>query len=183
MMHETQTGTGPCAPSNPPPFTLRCAHPEDEAALTALLTESYRVLLAPDYAPAVLALAVPKIGQAQPELMSAPGYMVAETGGGDLIAAGGWTWRGPAGGAAPLDWGHMRHVAVHPDHAGTGIGGVIIDHVIEDARTAGVRVLSCLSTLTARGFYSRMGFADQGEIDLVLAPGLAFPAVQMRRVL
>ncbi|MEC7762423.1 MAG: GNAT family N-acetyltransferase [Pseudomonadota bacterium] len=183
MIHPCEPETGPRPGSTLPPFTLRRAHPDDAAALTRLLTTSYRVLLAPDYAPSVLALAVPKIGQAQPELMASPGYMVAETGGGDLIAAGGWTWRGPAGGAAPLDWGHMRHVAVHPDHAGAGIGGVLLDHVIEDARAAGVRVLSCLSTLTARGFYAHMGFADQGEVDLALGPGLSFPAVQMRRVL
>ena len=108
---------------------------------------------------------------------------VAEAGGGELIAAGGWTWHGPAGGAAPVDWGHMRHVAVHPDMARRGVGSLLIGQSIDAARVAGVRVLSCISTLTARGFYRSQGFSDQGEIDIALAPGLAFPAVQMRRVL
>lgn len=183
MIHHCEPDAGQRHSPTLPPFTLRRAQPDDETALTRLLTESYRVLLAPDYRPSVLAQAVPKIGRAQPDLLMAPGYLVAETGGGALIGAGGWTWRGPAGGAAPLDWGHVRHVAVHPYHAGSGVGAILLETVIEDARDAGVRVLSCLSTLTARGFYARMGFSDQGEVDLALGPGLSFPAVQMRRVL
>ncbi|HBZ45395.1 MAG TPA: GNAT family N-acetyltransferase [Maritimibacter sp.] len=167
----------------PPPFTLRPARDTDEAPLTKLLTASYGSLLVPDYHPNVLAAALPVIGKAQDMLLKAPGYLVAETGGGDLIAAGGWTWQGPAGGAAPLDWGHMRHVAVHPDMAGAGIGGLLVSQVLDHARAEGVRVLSCLSTLTAAGFYARMGFAAKGEIDLALAPGLSFPAVQMRMTL
>lgn len=178
MLQEIETG-----PSSLPPFTLRPARRDDEAALGRFLTESYRVLLAPDYAPGVLRHALPRIGQPRPEMLGAPGYLVAEAGGDELIAAGGWTWQAPAGGAAPLDWGHMRHVAVHPAYAGSGLGRLLLSQVMDHAREAGVRVLSCLSTLTARGFYARMGFADQGEVDLALAPGLVFPAVQMRKVL
>ena len=167
----------------PPPFTIRRAHPEDAAPLGRLLARSYARLLAPDYAPGVLATALPRITRAQPELLSAPGYLVAETGGGEILAAGGWTWRGPAGGAAPLDWGHVRHVAVHPDMAGCGLGRLILTQALDEARGAGARVLACFSTLTARGFYARMGFADLGEVELSLGPGIGFPAVQMRKVL
>ncbi|MBV7410492.1 GNAT family N-acetyltransferase [Maritimibacter sp. DP1N21-5] len=162
---------------------IRSARLEDEAALTRLLTASYGTLLAKDYAPEVLAAALPTIGVARPSLLAAAGYQVAEAGDGALVGAGGWTWLGPTGGAAPMDWGHMRHVAVDPRHAGQGIGSVILGHAIEGARGAGVRVLSCLSTLTARGFYARHGFVDQGQVSLSLAPGLSFPAVQMRLVL
>lgn len=169
--------------SQPPPFTIRPARPDDEAALTQLLTDSYGTLLAGEYGAHVLAKAVPVIGQARPELLREPGYMVAEADDGLLIGAGGWTWNGPAGGAAPIDWGHVRHVACAPAFAGQGIGRLILSHVIDHARASGVRVFSCLSTLSARGFYARMGFADQGEIALTLGAGLEFPAVQMRRVL
>lgn len=178
----TETTISPSPRQAPPPFALRAATQADADAVSALLSESYSTLLAPDYRPGVLAEALPSIGVAQPDLLAAPGYMVAETGGGDLVAAGGWTWRGPAGGAAPLDWAHMRHVAVHPRFAGTGIGGVLVGQALDQARAAGARVISCLSTLTARGFYTRMGFTDLGEIELALGPGLAFPAVQMRMV-
>ncbi|MAM62661.1 GNAT family N-acetyltransferase [Maritimibacter sp. UBA3975] len=169
--------------ATPPPFTLRGAGADDAEALGALLAASYARLLAPDYPPAVLDAALPRITMAQPELLAAPGYLVAEAGGGEIVAAGGWTWRGPAGGAAPLDWAHVRHVAVHPDLAGAGLGRLIVTQAADTAREAGVRVLSCLSTLTARGFYRRMGFADLGEVELSLAPGVGFPAVQMRKVL
>jgi N-acetylglutamate synthase-like GNAT family acetyltransferase len=167
----------------PPPFTIRRAHPNDAAPLSRLLAQSYARLLAKDYAPDLLAEALPRISRAQPELLSAPGYLVAEAGGGEIVAAGGWTWRGPAGGAAPLDWGHVRHVAVHPDMAGAGLGRLILMQAVDQARESGARVLACFSTLTARGFYARMGFADLGEVELSLAPGIGFPAVQMRKVL
>lgn len=181
MIEQLQPETG--GTRHLPPFQLRRADAADEDRLTTLLSRSYSTLLRHDYHPNVLRKALPVIGVAQPALLSAPGYYVAEAGDGTLIAAGGWTWQGPAGGAAPLDWGHMRHVATDPHHVGQGVGRVLMDTVLEDAAQAGVRVLSCLSTLTARGFYARMGFIAQGEIDLSLAPGLSFPAVQMRKVL
>lgn len=167
----------------PPPFHLRRAEAADAERLTTLLSRSYGALLQPDYHPNLLREALPVIGTARPALLSAPGYFVAEAGDGTLIAAGGWTWQGPAGGAAPLDWGHVRHVAADPDHVGQGIGRLLLETIVDHAEHAGVRVLSCLSTLTARGFYSRMGFVALGEVDLDLAPGLRFPAVEMRRAL
>lgn len=182
MIHQPEIFAG--LPRHPlPPFTIRRARLTDEAAVTRLLTESYGTLLAPDYHPNVLAAALPTIGVAQPALLAGTGYHVAEAGNGEIIAAGGWTWLGPTGGAAPVDWGHMRHVAVEPRLAGMGIGSVLVAHVVDHARSEGVRVLNCLSTLTARGFYARQGFADFGGVELSLAPGLRFPAVQMRLML
>lgn len=167
----------------PPPFMLRPARPEDETALTELLTTSYSDLLAYDYAPRVLNAALPVIGRARVDLLTARDYVVAEAGDGQLIAAGGWTWAGPTGQASPLDWGHVRHVACHPDFAGQGIGGLILSTALDSARAAGVRVLSCMATLTAREFYRHMGFQDRGEVDLTLPGGTRFPAVEMRMVL
>ncbi len=179
----TRTPYNPRPAQAPPPFALRPARAGDEASLSALLTRSYRALLAPDYDPDVLRDALPIIGQANADLLRAPGYVVAEAGDGDLIAAGGWTWQGPAGAAGPIDWGHVRHVATDPAHAGQGIGRLIIEQTLDHARASGMRVLSCLSTLTARRFYAALGFVAQGEVDLSLAPGLRFPAVEMHRVL
>lgn len=166
-----------------PPFEICRATPADAEGVSGLLSASYKALLQADYTPNVLAAALPVISKARPDLLASRSYFIAKAGGGCIIAVGGWSWLGPVGGAAPLDMGHMRHVAVAPDVARQGIGALLLDHILNDARTAGVRIMSCLSTLSAEAFYAKAGFTRRGDVALSLAPGLDFPAIDMRRVL
>lgn len=162
-----------------PPFIVRRARPADADALAALFRDGYARLLARDYHANVLKAALPVITTPRPDLLVSGTYYVADTGAGVLLAAGGWSWRGPLGGASPLDTGHMRHVVVASEYAGRGIGRVLVEHAMAQACKAGAGRLLCLSTLTARGFYRALGFAEQGDVALTLAPGLSFPAVAM----
>lgn len=170
----------PAGPAPLPPFTVRPARSGDTPALARLLASSYRSLLAGDYEPLFLAQILPLIARPQPALVTSGSYFLADCGDG-LLAAGGWSHRAPGGGsgAGHGEIGHIRHLAADPAHAGRGVGRVLMEHVLFDARAAGLRRLMCFSTLTARGFYARLGFEEQGEISLTLAPGLEFPAVQM----
>lgn len=181
MMNQEIRAAVPSAP----PFMIRRAQPEDHAPLSQMLTASYGALLAADYHKNILAAALPILGRARPDLLASGRYFVADsgagTGTGDMLGSGGWSWQGPVGGAAPLDWGYMRHVAVAPAHCGQGIGRVLLGHILDHAGANGVRVMNCFSTLSAAAFYERMGFVRRAEVALTLAPGLSFPVVEMRR--
>ncbi|HEY52683.1 MAG TPA: GNAT family N-acetyltransferase [Caldilineae bacterium] len=50
----------------------------------------------------------------------------------------------------------IRSLAVHPDHQGEGLGGLVVDHLVEMARARGVQKI-CALTL-APDFFYRQGF-------------------------
>ncbi|SIN81877.1 GNAT family N-acetyltransferase [Vannielia litorea] len=162
-----------------PPFTIRPARMGDVARVGKLLADSYAYLLAPDYGPEELSAALPFITRPRASLLSCGTYYLADTGDG-LLAAGGWTFHAPGGGATgPREVGHIRHVATAPHATRQGVGRALMEHAMFEAQMAGVRRLMCYSTRTARDFYAALGFRAQGEISVTLAPGLEFSAVQM----
>ncbi|ATG49490.1 GNAT family N-acetyltransferase [Celeribacter ethanolicus] len=163
------------------PFTVRAAMPADTAEIDALFRASYGQLLKQHYAAAILDAALPALLHTAPRLLNSGTFFVAETGGGEIIAAGGWTQATPFGGVGPREIGHMRRVAVHPDHVRQGIGSVLVEHILDNARLTGVERMCCLSTLTAREFYEAHGFSASGDVDLALKPGVYLPAIQMAR--
>lgn len=158
-------------------LTIRRARRSDLAAVDALFARAYPALLKADYAPSTLVLALPRIARAQPALLSMPGYMVAEGEDGALRAAGGWS-----PGQRP-GLGRIRHLATDHRHTRQGIGRRLMTHVLDHARDAGIRHMSCLSTRTAVPFYTALGFHALGPVEIALAPGITFPAVAMERAL
>lgn len=170
--------------TNPvPPFVIRPAMPADKAEVDVLFRASYGTLLQPHYEEAVLADCLPHLFVTSPQLLNGGTFFVAETGGGELIAAGGWSQASPFGGVGLREVGHMRRVAVHPDQARKGVGSLVLGHVLDHARQTGVERMSCLSTLAAHRFYEAHGFETSGEVDLMLRPGVPLPAVEMARAL
>ncbi len=155
----------------------------DLPAIDALLRESYPVLLKPHYAPSVLVTALPLISRAQPALLQAGTYFMAEDGQGRALAAGGWTHSAPQGGVGPRDMGHIRHVVTHPQATRRGIATLLLQKTLCSAFKAGMTRLQCQSTLTAVPFYKTLGFRALGEIEITLRPGIVFPALQMERSL
>jgi glucosamine-phosphate N-acetyltransferase len=66
--------------------------------------------------------------------------------------------------------GHIEDVAVHPDHAGKGVGSAVVRALVDLARQSGCYkvILSCTDQNLA--FYSKIGFRrhDNGmRIDLL----------------
>jgi amino-acid N-acetyltransferase len=55
------------------------------------------------------------------------------------------------------DSGLLRSVAVAPAWRGSGLGRTLVDHVLEEGRTAGVRDVYLLTT-TAEHYFPRLGF-------------------------
>lgn len=159
--------------------TLRRARPGDLAAVDRLLSRSYPRLLAADYPPSVMVLAVPIIARARPKLLASGRYFLAVDAAGVVVAAGGWSVGRPDGSGETPDTGHVRHVATDPDVARQGIGRRLMREVMADAAGAGIRAMDCLSTRTAVPFYASLGFRTLGPVEVPLGPGIVFPAVRM----
>lgn len=165
------------------PFIVRPAMPADAGDVDALFRASYGQIMAQHYTAEVLTPALPTLLRTSPRLLNSGTFFVAETGGGEIIAAGGWTQATPFGGVGPREIGHMRRLAVHPDHTRRGVGSVMLSEITDNAWRSGVRTLCCLSTLSARDFYEAHGFEASGDVNLTVKPGVYLPAVQMARAL
>jgi GNAT superfamily N-acetyltransferase len=172
--------------ADPSPVALRHATFADLAAVDALLARSYPRLLAPDYPPSVLVLAVPIIARARPELLASGRYWLAEDAAGRVIGAGGWSAQGPAPsdgsggtGAAQAGLAHVRHVATDPDALRCGVARALMGRVMAEAAAAGFGIMECLSTRTAVPFYTAIGFRQLEAVEVPLRPGIVFPAVRM----
>lgn len=155
---------------------LRRAVPGDLGAVERLLQRSYPRLLAADYPPSLMVMAVPLLARAQPRLLASGRYFVAVGPDGRILAAGGWS--GGRGGQ-----GEVRHVATDPDATRRGIGRALMGAVLGDAKAAGVTRMVCLATRTAVPFYRALGFEEAGQVVITLRPGIDFPAVRMGRLL
>lgn len=168
----------------PHPFFIRPASLDDRQAVSALFAQSYPDLLPQDYEDTVLEGALPLITKARSSLLACGTYFVAECAETDaIVGAGGWTDVSPSRGVSGTDLGHVRHVATRPDWLRRGVARALIDVSLASAEAHGMRQMSCMSTYTARPFYAAMGFEEAAEIELTLAPGVHFPAIQMRRSL
>jgi GNAT superfamily N-acetyltransferase len=159
--------------------SLRRASSDDLSAVDRLLSRSYPQLLAADYPPSIMVLAVPMIARARPELLASGTYFLAEDAEGRLLAAGGWSRGRPSDLRVLADTGHVRHVATDPSVVRQGVGRALMGRVIEDAAAAGVVWLDCLSTRTAVPFYFALGFRPVGRVEVQLAPAITFPAMRM----
>ena len=167
----------------PDSILIRPATPADSAAVTQLFRRSYPQLLPEYYAPQTLQAALPFITTAQPALLECGTYYLAQDSQGTVLGAGGWTDVSPARGIAAPGEGHIRHVATHPSHLRQGLARRMVERSLASAREFGVLRMNCMSTFAAKSFYQAMGFSVLLEVELTLAPGVHFPAVQMTRVL
>jgi ribosomal-protein-alanine N-acetyltransferase len=63
------------------------------------------------------------------------------------------------------DEGHILNLAVHPAHRGRGVGRLLVESVITEARTAGVDSVTLEvrhGNEAARALYLKLGFTDRG---------------------
>lgn len=160
--------------TGPATLTLRPSTPADFAAIDSMLARSYPALLKAAYPPSVMVTAVPLLSRAKAHLVASGRYFVAEAADGSIVGAGGWS-------VAARGWAEMRHFAVDPRKARTGIGSALIDHVLTHARDAGYGRVHCLASRNAVPFYEANGFVCLDEVEISLAPGISFPAVRMLR--
>ena len=159
---------------------IRIATGADVTAIDGLLARAYPRLLKQDYAPSILVTAIPLIARAQPGLVTCGTYFVAEEDG-QICAAGGWTAAIPGQGGTMPGRANVRHVVTDDRRTRCGIGTALLRHVMDSARVSGMTWMHCTSTRTAEPFYTALGFTRIGEVTVPLSPGIAFPAIDMRR--
>jgi N-acetylglutamate synthase-like GNAT family acetyltransferase len=118
------------------------------------------------------------ISRARPGLLNCGTYYVAVTEDGAIVGAGGWALD-----AKRLGLGHIGYVVTDDRQMRQGISSGLMVHCFDKARAAGIYRLECWSPFTAVPFYSAIGFAEIGPVDVQLLPGISFPAMQMTQLL
>lgn len=158
--------------------SIRAATPDDRNALDELIAASYATLDRAAYDRVMLAAAMPAISKANPKLLASGTYYVAEIGG-EPAGCGGWTREAPHTGALADGVAHIRHFATHPAHLRKGVARRLLDHCLDEAAAAGVRVMNSQSTLLAEPFYASAGFRRVGSGLAEMRPGVELPVVHM----
>lgn len=72
-------------------------------------------------------------------------------------------------------------VFVRPLFTGEGIGGRLVEHVEEEARSAGFHAFELSATLNSVGFFEGMGYRVLRNGDWALPSGHEFPVAFMRK--
>ena len=127
-------------------LTIRPATPADVAALSELIRRTVRLSNAGDYAAPVVELicanyAPDKVAQ---RLLERDVFVCLE---GHRIV-----------GTIGLESDRLRSLFVEPGLQGKGVGARLVAHLEAHARQAGVAELHLSSSITARGFYERLGY-------------------------
>ncbi len=153
---------------------IRLANKADIEAIEALLNRCYPVLMKPAYEESVLSKALPVMTKANPKLIDARAFYVAELDG-EMVGCGGWSPDRPGDGSVIEGLAHIRHFAVDPDHNRKGIGKVIFQYSAQAAKMSGASRLQAFSSLNAEPFYHRMGLKRLELIDISMGEGVRFP--------
>ncbi|MFZ4964054.1 GNAT family N-acetyltransferase [Pseudomonas sp. Mn2068] len=133
------------------PCSIRLARDEDAEAISQVIIQALRQSNAADYPAQVIARVELNFGpQDVRSLLGMRTVLVAQAG--ERIV-----------GTASLDGEVVRTVFVAPDLQGRGVGQALMDEVVRYAVEAGVSLLKVPSTVTAEGFYARLGFQAVGD--------------------
>ncbi len=156
----------------------RKADQKDIEAISALLARCYPVLMRGAYAPETLAVALPVMIKANPDLISTGRFYVVDQG--DLIVGcGGWSIETPGTDAIIKDIAHIRHFAVDPAFGRQGIGQSIYRQCERDALAAGMKKFQTFSSLNAESFYQSMGLRRLKQFDIPMGEAANFPVVHL----
>jgi GNAT superfamily N-acetyltransferase len=176
-------------------WPIRPAHERDIPALEELIALSVRTLLAPHYAPAVLAASLGPAFGVDAQLIRDGTYFVVEDAG-QIVACGGWSRRRTAYGGdrdraseedPPLDSARdparIRAFFVHPRWARCGLGRSLLVASEDAARAAGFSTAMLVATLAGEKLYAAFGYTAVERYDSPLPGGLPLPVVRMTKTL
>jgi putative acetyltransferase len=129
-------------------FVIRRARPEEATAISALIDRTVLVSNIADYdAAAIDALRV----------YSTPSYIAERMAGRDVFVA---LDGDRLIGTVSLGDGRLRAMYVDPERQGSGLGRRLVEHLEAHARSLGHLELKLSSSLTARGFYRKVGYRE-----------------------
>jgi GNAT superfamily N-acetyltransferase len=176
------------------PFVLRRARREDVAALQRLIERSVRELGAAWYSSDQIASALRFMFGVDTQLIDDGTYYVVQQAE-HIVASGGWSGRRTLfggdqwkhGADAPLDpateAARIRAFFVDPGSARRGLGRLLFDQCLTDARTTGFRRLELMATLPGEPLYRALGFAADERVELALPDDVQVPLVRMSRAI
>lgn len=176
-------------------YALRLADAADREGVAELVATSARGLGAADYSDVQIEGALKGAFGLDTQLIADRTYYVVEDGGGQLVACGGWSYRGTLFGgdqaeqrdAATLvpgrDAAKIRAFFVHPDHARRGLGTLILERCEMAAAEQGFRQAELMATLTGLKLYAARGYEPGEPVEHELAPGLTISFVPMTKTL
>ena len=160
-------------------INLRTARQTDADAVTAVLASAYPALMAPDYDPAVMAIALPSMTTANPTLLASGTYYVQESPAGQIVACGGWTHNEPGTNKLEAGVAHIRHFATHVDWIRQGLAKAIFERCRQDGLAAGVHTFKCFSSLGAEPFYASLGFQTVQRVEVTIGGHMKLPSITM----
>ncbi|HEX7978738.1 MAG TPA: GNAT family N-acetyltransferase [Gemmatimonadaceae bacterium] len=181
-------------PSADIPFRLRLAQRDDVATIERLIERSVQQLGAAWYSSDQIASALRFMFGVDTQLIDDGTYYVVEH---DerIVASGGWSGRRTLfggdqwkhGADAPLDpateAARIRAFFVDPGSARRGLGRLLFDRCLADARAAGFQRLELMATLPGQPLYRALGFAADEQVELGLPDGVQVPLVRMSRTI
>ncbi len=172
---------------------VRVAREEDVPVLRELIEASVRGLQAGDYSAEQIEAALRKVFGVDSQLIADETYLVAETGGGEIVGCGGWSKRKTLYGGDvwaaredslldPLkDAAKIRAFFVHPGWARRGIGTLILEACEKAATEAGFGRFEMGATLTGVPLYQMRGYTALENLAVPLGDGLELPIVRMEK--
>jgi N-acetylglutamate synthase-like GNAT family acetyltransferase len=173
---------------------LRPARRDDIVALHRLIERSVRELGAPWYTTEQISSSLRFMFGVDSQLIDDGTYYVANEGE-RIVAAGGWSARRTLfggdqwkhGADAPLDpttdAARIRAFFVDPGSARRGLGRLLFDRCLADARGVGFRRLELMATLPGEPLYRALGFAAEERVELALPDGVHVSLVRMSRAI
>jgi len=132
-------------------ISIREAHPEDSSAISTLIIAAIKETNAEDYPASV----IEKLSESFSPRQIASRMLVREM----YVSVK----DGKITGTASLDKNTVRSVFVAPRLQGFGIGLALMKHIERLATLKKIRELTVPSSITAEGFYKRMGYEKVRE--------------------
>ena len=169
---------------------LRIATAADIPAIDALIATSARALSVGYYTPEQTDGLIRHVFGPDTQLIADATYFVCESDG-RLAAAGGWSRRRTLyggdrmkAGADPLldpatEPARIRAFFAHPEFARRGLGRMLFERCLAEARAEGFRELTLIATLAGEPLYRAVGFEMVRRFQLMLPDGIPVPASEM----
>ncbi len=175
-------------------FVLRVALREDIPVLAGLIARSGIGLSVGFYSEEQAAAVTRHVFGVDSQLVDDGSYFVIEEAG-RALACGGWSRRRTLFGGDQAKSGpdplldpasepaRIRAFFVEPGMARRGLGSMLMQHCIAEARAAGFTALELASTMPGVPLYLAAGFAVTENFALDLPGGVKVPLARMRRAL
>ena len=172
---------------------IRPALLEDAPALTGLIDASIRGLGSRFYSPEQISSSLTHLFGVDSVMIGDGTYFAVEHAG-ELVGAGGWSYRKtPFGGDAAgfvrdervrepgIDAAIIRAMYVHPDHTRKGIGGLLLQAGEDAAAARGFTRFELVSTLSGVAFYRSMGYRGLDPVPVDLPDGTVIGCLRMEK--